>query len=104
VAGQLGYCGLDRRRAPLTGEEIRGCWQAAPGRAVADDARPVDPARRAAADGRPIQARGPRLDFVPVDPVVRPPAVAASPPAASSPPSQTPGPVLRFILWEDVDA
>ena len=27
VAGQLGYCGLDRGRQPLTGEEIRGCWE-----------------------------------------------------------------------------
>jgi hypothetical protein len=30
VAGQLGYCGLDKRRQPLTGEEIRGCWEAWP--------------------------------------------------------------------------
>ena len=22
----VGYCGLDRRRAPLDGEEIRACW------------------------------------------------------------------------------
>ena len=27
MAGQLGYCGLDRGRQPLTGEEIRGCWE-----------------------------------------------------------------------------
>lgn len=27
MAGQLGYCGLDRGRSPLTGEEIRGCWE-----------------------------------------------------------------------------
>jgi hypothetical protein len=29
VAGQLGYCGLDRQRRPLTGDEIRACWEAA---------------------------------------------------------------------------
>lgn len=29
VAGQLGYCGLDRQRQPLTGDEIRPCWEAA---------------------------------------------------------------------------
>jgi hypothetical protein len=28
VAGQLGYCGLDRRREPLSGDEIRACWEA----------------------------------------------------------------------------
>ena len=26
---QLGYCGLDRLRRPLTGDEIRPCWEAA---------------------------------------------------------------------------
>ncbi len=31
VAGSLGYCGLDRRRQPLTGDEIRPCWEAAAG-------------------------------------------------------------------------
>jgi hypothetical protein len=29
VAAQLGYCGLDRQRKPLIGDEIRGCWEAA---------------------------------------------------------------------------
>jgi hypothetical protein len=28
VAAQLGYCGLDRQRRPLSGDEIRGCWEA----------------------------------------------------------------------------
>jgi hypothetical protein len=32
VAAQLGYCGLDRRRLPLAGTELRGCWEAGPGR------------------------------------------------------------------------
>jgi hypothetical protein len=27
VAGTLGYCGLDRTRAPLHGDEQRGCWE-----------------------------------------------------------------------------
>jgi hypothetical protein len=30
VAAQLGYCGLDRRRQPLAGDEIRSCWEAWP--------------------------------------------------------------------------
>lgn len=29
MAGQLGYCGLDRQRQPLKGDEIRPCWEAA---------------------------------------------------------------------------
>jgi hypothetical protein len=28
IAAQLGYCGLDRQRQPLRGDEIRGCWEA----------------------------------------------------------------------------
>ena len=28
VAAQLGYCGLDRERRPLRGNEIRACWEA----------------------------------------------------------------------------
>jgi len=28
VAAQLGYCGLDRQRRPLRGDEIRACWEA----------------------------------------------------------------------------
>jgi hypothetical protein len=27
VAGNLGFCGLDATRQPLSGEEIRPCWQ-----------------------------------------------------------------------------
>ncbi len=30
MAAQLGYCGLDPRRAPLQGDEIRSCWETAP--------------------------------------------------------------------------
>ncbi|MEO8438186.1 MAG: hypothetical protein ABI562_06970 [Chloroflexota bacterium] len=29
VAAQLGYCGLDLKRLPLRGDEIRGCWEPA---------------------------------------------------------------------------
>jgi len=27
VAGRLGYCAIDKRRAPLSGEEERACWE-----------------------------------------------------------------------------
>jgi len=29
VAANIGYCGLDRTRRPLSGEEIRSCWEQA---------------------------------------------------------------------------
>ena len=30
VAGRLGYCALDKRRSPLSGEEERACWERTP--------------------------------------------------------------------------
>lgn len=27
VARRVGYCGLDTRRAPLSGDEVRPCWE-----------------------------------------------------------------------------
>jgi hypothetical protein len=39
VAASIGYCGLDRARVPLSGDEIRSCWEEA--RLVV---RPGDPA------------------------------------------------------------
>jgi hypothetical protein len=30
VAVNLGYCGLDRARSPLRGDEIRPCWDGSP--------------------------------------------------------------------------
>jgi hypothetical protein len=29
VVGGLGYCGLDKKREPLTGDEQRACWTGA---------------------------------------------------------------------------
>ncbi len=65
VAAQLGYCGLDRERRPLRGDEIRACWEAStvpievvpsgPERHVPPVFRPVD-------DGTPVR----KLEFVEV--------------------------------------
>jgi len=60
IAGQLGYCGLDRRRLPLRGDELRGCWEEAP--TIQLD--PTAPRTAAAAAWRPP---GRRVEFVPVD-------------------------------------
>lgn len=35
VAARVGFCGLDRRRQPLDGDEVRACWE--------DGALPVPP-------------------------------------------------------------
>ena len=45
VAAQLGYCGLDRQRRPLPGDEIRACWEGGPA------------SRRAPAAGLPNRPR-----------------------------------------------
>jgi hypothetical protein len=47
VAAQLGYCGLDRSRQPLSGTEIRACWEGWPAGDVGSDAAPtIGPARQ----------------------------------------------------------
>jgi len=45
VAANIGYCGLDRARRPLSGEEIRPCWeQALPATARVEDTAVLTPA------------------------------------------------------------
>jgi hypothetical protein len=77
IAAQIGYCGLDRHRRPLTGEEIRACWDAAPPQDAASPEAGADVAVR-------TNVRG--LAFVPVGEVT---ALAA----AGSP--------ARRSLWGD---
>jgi hypothetical protein len=69
VAAQIGYCGLDRRRLPLAGTELRGCWEAGPARVVdaPGDGVPTGSGSLAAEDP---EAPSPALrlrDFVPVE-------------------------------------
>ncbi|MEO7664742.1 MAG: hypothetical protein ABIV26_06405, partial [Candidatus Limnocylindrales bacterium] len=62
VAGQLGYCGLDKRHLPLVGTELRGCWAGAPTRSAdAPEPRPADPVEDAAVAAFRFR------DFVPVE-------------------------------------
>jgi hypothetical protein len=66
VAAQLGYCGLDRRRLPLAGTELRGCWEAGPVRfpeAPGDAPREPSPDDEAEAPSPALRLR----DFVPVE-------------------------------------
>lgn len=95
MAGQLGYCGLDARRQPLTGEEIRGCWEGWPaGAGAAMTALTTIPARTSDTDRRP-------LEFVEVTSVTEPsePDDATEPVGGAAPPVSEP----RWSLWGDAD-
>jgi hypothetical protein len=98
VAGGLGYCGLDRRRQPLTGDEIRGCWEAWPADSLPDGAVALT-----IAPARPPDGKQP-LAFVDVDGPGPGPQDA---PRATSPRSAVPGgnPAADagWSLWGDLD-
>lgn len=112
MAAQLGYCGLDRRRLPLSGGELRGCWAAGP-------ARSADSTTATAAldlDEPPSPALRLR-DFVPVElvrreaAVARPrkrlaggePAAPAAPATAGPPQDSAPAWADPFTLFVDAD-
>jgi hypothetical protein len=71
LAADLGYCALDRRRRPLSGLELRGCWE---GRPATGEAPPDT--------DRPQPATGPSVlrGFIPVDEVAAPVRGEASAP------------------------
>jgi hypothetical protein len=108
VAANLGYCGLDRARTPLAGDELRGCWTQAPVTADAESggrSRPL-PVHTPAAT--------PRLDFVEVTPTstrarrrTERDGPAATPvPSMEAPPATIPEPgrdEARWSLWGDLD-
>jgi hypothetical protein len=67
VAAQLGYCGLDRKRLPLRGDEIRACWEGRPG-VIADEQPAPVPVHRLRVGQTAGQDRTAvrKLEFVPV--------------------------------------
>src|SRR4029453_13384577 len=94
VAARIGYCGLDRDRQPLAGDEIRGCWV---GRLEAEEGQPV------AAEGA---IPGAVPGFAPVEPVALAPAALPD-----VDPGPEPGPVTTLavtppaadgLLWADL--
>lgn len=114
VAAKIGYCGLDRSREPLAGDEIRACWDGLP--LVAEDAATPSPEIVAIDD---IAIPGYVGGFVPVEvaaaaavtrlrpsepprPRRRPPQPAAMPVAAPVTPAQ-PGPAPDGMLWADLE-
>jgi hypothetical protein len=92
LAGDLGYCGLDARRRPLTGLEQRGCWELNPAAvAEAEQARSVMAvAPHRLRSGRPtVQAyrndQAPALrGFVPVESLTAGREAAGLPPGEST--------------------
>ena len=101
VAAQLGYCGLDRHRTPLTGDEIRPCWEAADATGTAVPALPgvgqVWPLDLD--DGRtPVQV----LDFVEVAPGGDATDREGAPPPIAITTDVAPEP--RWSLFGDLDA
>ena len=99
VAAKVGYCGLDRRRAPLLGDEIRACWEA--GALAETTGLPVLPLF-----GQPI-ADGARREFVEVGAEANP-KVDGEPPVVEplfevTPPNAATG-ETRWSLWSDLDA
>lgn len=115
VAGSLGYCGLDRRRQPLVGDEIRECWEAWPG--GADPTLAAAAAARTAAEEATAAGRTAPLEFIEVhgrlasEPVVPSPEPADPSPEPTVPgpdslslvPPLGPPPEPGWSLWGDLD-
>jgi hypothetical protein len=89
LAADLGYCALDRKRLPLTGLELRGCWTA-PRAAVASalpgaSAGVIGATSPGAASVRErpdaVRARGfvPVEDVLPIAPPVEDPVAPPAP-------------------------
>ena len=101
VAGQLGYCGLDRQRRPLRGDEIRACWEGGPFSMA--PTIPAARARLAVIDGAPVHRRIRRGDrradrrASPTRATDADRATSAAPEPAPRPPPTSPG----WSLWED---
>jgi hypothetical protein len=102
VAAKIGFCGLDARRLPLNGDEIRPCWEAGSS-ASAPSIGAVAPPDAAVAHAGAASA----LAFIEV--VATPPIGRSVPAEAAMPNSATPdapatpfdGPAPRWSLWED---
>jgi hypothetical protein len=96
----VGYCGLDRRRAPLVGDEIRACWEGGPFSMA--PTIPAARARLAVIDGAPVQ----QIDFVEVTAGSlgapdQADAIDSADPGAPEPPLPMASDEPRWSLWED---
>jgi hypothetical protein len=105
----MGYCGLDRERRPLRGDEIRACWEAGPDTPEAPAAgipRSAPTPATAVEDRTPVR----RLEFVEVgtgarmSPAGRAAAGAITDGGAEPALATDPGPPeTRWSLWGDLE-
>jgi len=97
VAAQLGYCGLDRQREPLRGDEIRSCWESLDAPGVAS---PPPPSAATAWPLEPVKDRTAvrLLEFIEVRAEVTDPD--DSPDAGLLVSTSEP----RWSLWGDAEA
>jgi len=113
VAAQLGYCGLDRERRPLRGDEIRACWEAS---TVPIEVAPAGAERHVPPVFHPVHDETPvrKLEFVEVGaaPAKAPRRKTSRPAADVQPDAFTPAeppssPVAagepRWSLWGDAE-
>lgn len=63
IAGGAGFCGIERRRSPLRGDEVRTCWR--PRTAIVAGAVPVGPGPVGLEPMFDIARAGDRLDAEP---------------------------------------
>ena len=96
----MGYCGLDRQRAPLSGDEIRACWESGPDVADPTAGHAIRPSALP-----PLRTPVPRRDFIEVRSTAelsaKPAEVRVEPPADPGPAPLVSAP--RWSLWEDAE-
>lgn len=93
VAPGLGFCGFDRRRIPLLGDEMRACWEAAAGLAAGETPETTSIRPMAAVAG---PARRPALEFVEVASGSR--GAVAVPEREAAPAAVVPGTALAAVI------
>jgi hypothetical protein len=97
IAAQIGFCGLDRQRRALRGDEIRGCWEAA-----TFEAEPGGGGREAATGAGSARTDVRRhIEFVPIDGIRTPPPAPSTPAGTPESPAPRTGP--RFGLWAEFE-
>jgi hypothetical protein len=117
LAATVGYCGLDPRRAPLTGRELRGCWTgrsdaAAPSEAIVPAGAEPETVPLAVARLRPASRPGILEGFVPLELADRGPRVLQAtersnrPAVPPDPPAEAPSPAVIESVesWADRDS
>jgi hypothetical protein len=88
LAAEVGYCGLDRHRRPLSGLELRACWEEGPAAAAESSVRSgsgngLDADRRSARRRPGVGSsayeadRAPARTFIPIEDVERAASAAA---------------------------